>query len=201
MMRNLFEYRRKGQVFFDGWETSQDWTVLWWAQVERVTTDPFQGSYCVKLYDPTDTGPAGLSRDNLWPAGPWAEVEVALKTQSAGPGENPCNEVYFYNKDHTRIALIFGQDSSGLLLRQGGDGTKILYQGSLDTWYRFRVRIKWTTEKLDIWLYDRQGNLLAYEGEAPFLNSPVIETIAHILLYSAIACKGTLYWDAVEVDP
>jgi len=201
MMRSLFEYRRKGVFFADGWETGQDWTILNYPQVDRVTTDPFAGAYCVRLIDNDDSRSAGLYRDNLWGEAPLITIEVAQKVAPPTPPWTVSGQVYVYNKAHTRVALIVGQQTNGDVFHWGAGGAIVFYHGSMNTWYKFKIKVNWNNEKFDVWLYDRYGSLLAEAHDIPFLNSTTIEVIAHLLLYSPIVSRGTMYWDAVEVDP
>jgi len=199
--RNLFEYRKKPTLFFDGWETGQDWKVHGPAGVDRVTTDPFAGAYCVRLTDGDESKSCGLYKDELWGEAPLITIEVAQKVEPPTPPWSVMGQIYVYNKDHTRIALIVGQQTNGDIIHWGAGGTIVFYHGSMNTWYKFKIRVNWKDEKFDVWLYDRLGNLLAEAHDIPFLNSTTIEVIAHLLLYSPIVSRGTMYWDAVEVDP
>jgi len=199
--RNLFEYRHKPAMFTDSWETAQNWTVLWNAEATRVQTDPFSGSWCVKMRDNLADKPAGLSRDNIWPNLDPFELTFAMKLATPTGSEAPMQQVYFYNREHTRVAFIIGQYVSGLLFHWGAGGATSFYSGSINTWYLWRVQINFRTGTFTIWLYDRDGNLLIKVSDIAFANLTVIETTAHMLLYSPIANTGTYYWDAVEVDP
>jgi len=181
--------------FYDGWETAQTWTVLWSAVVNRVTTDPFQGSYCVQMDDPTSGGPAGLSKDNIFDPSEDEYLRIAIKNIS--PTE--IADVYIYKPDHSRVAFIFGVEEGGECFYQDNMGYTFFYYGDLNKWYEFRVVIKWAEEKFDIAVYDRNGNKLAEVKDRTFLNATYIATIAHILLYSPISSTGTAYFDGCSV--
>jgi len=181
--------------FYDGWETAQTWNVLWSAVVNRVTTDPFQGSYCVQMDDPTNGGPAGLSKDNIFDPTEDEYLRIAVKNASATHGA----EVYIYTPDHSRLAFLFRIEGAGAATYLDNLGVHTLYGGSLNTWYEFRIVIKWAEQKFDIAVYDRNGNKLAEAKDRVFYNGTYIETLAHILLYSSIAGTGTAYYDGVSV--
>jgi len=182
--------------FYDGWETGQDWAVEWSAQVDRVTTDPFQGSYCVRMIDPTNGGPAGLKKDNIFDPTEEEYLRIAVKNASS----THAAEVYIYKPDHSRVAFIFSISEVGNANYLDNLGYHTLYSGSLNTWYEFRIVVKWAEEKFDIAVYDRNGNKLAEAKDRVFYNGTYIATLAHILLYSSIAGTGTAYYDGVSVQ-
>ena len=181
--------------FYDGWEEGQTWNVLWGAVADRVTTDPFRGSYCLRMVDSDGLAPAGVSKDGIFDPTEDAYLRIAVKNASATHSAEVC----LYNPNHTRIALIFQVGGAGTCSYRDETGTYILYAGSLGTWYEFRVAVHWATEKFDIAVYDKNGTRLGIATDRPFLNSSVIETIAHILLYSSIAGTGTSYYDGCSV--
>jgi len=184
-------------IFFDGWETGQTWSSLWSITLSRVTTDPFEGSYCLKGYKWFIGDGGGAYKDGIYGDPDHITVEVAFK-YVPDPGDVGSGQIYFYNKQHTRLFAVAKINNDGVCSISGGDGSTDLYNGSVDTWYRFILKIRWEDNTFDCALYDRNGELLGSALGKTSLEGMTVVVTAHILFYLPSDTKGTFYADYVQ---
>jgi len=184
-------------IFFDGWETGQAWTQLWSGTYTRVTADPFEGSYCLKGESHELPWAGGAYTDGIYGSPDHITVEVAFK-YVPDPGDVGSGQIYFYNKQHTRLFAIAEINKDGVCSISGGDGSTVLYNGSVNTWYRFILKIRWGDNTFDCALYNRNGALLGSVLDKTSLEGTTVVVIAHILLYLPSNTKGTFYADYVQ---
>lgn len=184
-------------IFFDGWETGQTWSVLWSGTLTRVTTDPFEGSYCLKGEKHFTGDGGGAYKDLIYGSPNHITVEVALK-YVPDVGDVGAGQIYFYNKQHTRLFAIASINKDGVCSISGGDGGDTLYNGSVNTWYRFVLKIRWEDNTFDCALYDRNGVLLGSVLNKTSLEGTTVVVIAHILFYLPSNTTGTFYADYVQ---
>jgi hypothetical protein len=184
-------------IFFDGWETGQTWSVLWDCTLSRVTTDPFEGTYCLKGEKHGTGLGGGAYKDGIYGDPDHVTVEVAFK-YVPDPGDTGQANIYFYNKDHSKLFAIATITNDGHCYITGGDGLTLLYAGSVNTWYRFILKIKWEEKKFDCALYDRNGVLLESVADKTSMENASVVVTAHVMFYLATNTKGTFYADYVQ---
>jgi hypothetical protein len=146
--------------------------------------------------DDNQTGDsAGLSKDSIFDASENEWLRIAVKNATATHSA----EVVIYKPDHSKLAFYFGIAGNGQAYYVDSTGSHLLYSGSLNTWYEFRVVIRWSEQTYDIAIYNKNGNKLAEAKDLAFYNGAFVLYICHILFYSSIAGTGTSYYDGCSV--
>jgi len=181
--------------FYDGWETGQTWLLYGDAVATRVTTDPFQGSYCLKMDDWSSTKSAAVYKGGLFDPSEDEYLRLAIKNVS----DTRSGEVYLYMPDYSAVCCQFWVDGGGDIRYSDAEGGHFLYAGSLNTWYEFHLVLRWSQLKFDIAVYDRNGNKLAEAKNRPMKNSGPVYMTGHVILYCSILGSGTTYYDGVSL--
>lgn len=184
-------------IFFDGWETGQNWTGFAIITLTRVTTNPLEGSYCLKLERHTTGIGGGAYQDNIFGTPDHVSVEMGIK-YVPDPGDTGNGEIYVYTKDHTKLFAVIRVGCDGKCEIQGGDGTTLLYNGLINTWYRYLLNIRWEENKFDCYLFDAEGEVLGSVFDKTSLNNPSVLVTAHLMYYLYSGAKGTIYADLVQ---